>query len=181
MAKLRARVATAMAASAILGIGIITAAAAPASAQTVCGDLSGTQVLISHGGDLLDNYGGGSGAAVHTYPFTGSDNQTWCAQQALGSGQYGYYFLQLNSSGALSGNCLNAPAEVSGQPIDVYSCNGTLAQRWCWNGSGYMVTAGNFDYALRDNGTYNVVTINEGGGNNTWSIYDGALPGGDNC
>jgi hypothetical protein len=149
----------------------LTVGAAPPANAAIC-----TYHLVWNGNDFLDNYGGGSQSFVHTYPHTGSVNQIWCLQPAS---QGGYYFLQINSSHNLSGNCLDVPFSnyTSGQRIWVFHCNGTLAQRWCWNGNGYIVTAGNAHLALHDWGVYRTVTI-ENGGNNIWQTAP-TIP--DNC
>lgn len=115
--------------------------------------------------NYLDDYGGGSGTYVHTYPRSGSSNQTWCLEEAS---QGGFYFHPENNTGL----CLDAHTYNPGQPIWVYSCNGTLPQRWCWNLKGYIVPAGDFDLQLKDNGRYNIVSIEHGGANTwTWDSY----------
>lgn len=161
-------------AAAIVTLGsalVLTVEAVPSANAAPC-----SLHKVWNGSDFLDNYGGGSEGFVHTYPQTSSENQIWCLQQAS---QGGWYFLQVNSSGHLSGNCLDVPFSnyTSGQRIWVYHCNGTLAQRWCWNGGGYIVTGGNSHLALHDNGTYRTVTI-QNGGNNTWFTIP-RIP--DNC
>jgi hypothetical protein len=173
MIRARAKANTVIAA-AIVAIGSafgITVATAPPASAASC-----TLHLVWNGGDYLDNYGGSSGGYVHTYPHTGSNNQIWCLQAAS---EGGYYFLQLDSNGNLSGNCLDVPNSnfTHGQRIWVFHCNGTQAQRWCWNGGGYIVTAANAHLALHDWGTYRTVTI-ESGGNNTWFTIP-SIP--DNC
>jgi len=164
--------ATAVIAAAIVttgsAVGITIATATPAHALTC------HPVLVHNGGHYLDDYGGGSGSYVHTYPYTASTNQTWCLEVAS---QGGYYFHPENNTGGL---CLDAHTYTSGQRIWVYTCNGTLPQRWCWNGTGYIVTRGNSSLALRDNGLYNIVTINQGG-NNKWSYAGNTAPPPDNC
>jgi Ricin-type beta-trefoil lectin domain len=119
---------------------------------------------------FLDDYGGGSGTYVHTYPFTQSGNQTWCLEAAS---QGGYYFHPVSNEGL----CLDTHTYNPGQRVWVYTCNGTLPQRWCWNGNGYIVTEANAHLALHDWGQYRTVTI-ENGGNNTWVGQNGIV---DNC
>jgi Ricin-type beta-trefoil lectin domain len=132
------------------------------------------QGLVSNGSDYLDDYGGGSGKYVHTYPYTDSPNQQWCLEVAS---QGGYYFHPANNYGL----CLDAHTYNSGQQIWVYTCNGTLPQRWCWDGTtGYIVTRGNSSMALRDRGTYNIVAIYKGG-NNQWHWSGNTTPPPDHC
>jgi Ricin-type beta-trefoil lectin domain len=170
MVRLRSKMSAALAASLLaMGCAFATtmADAGPAYALPSYCD---APYVVHNGGDYLDDYGGGSGTYVHTYPQSFSGNQSWCLEAAR---EGGYYFHPLSNPGL----CLDAHTYNSGQPIWVYSCNGTLAQRWCWNGTGYLVTAGNFNEALRDNGTYRIVSINNGG-NNRWSAN---VPVPDTC
>jgi len=160
MIKLRAKVSPIIVAAIVTmgsAIGITVGTAAPAQAFTCA--YTGF-VFSSESGAYLDDYGGGSGTYVHTYPYSGSNNQHWCLESAY---QGGYYFHPYNNLGL----CLDAHTYTSGQRIWVYTCNGTQPQRWCWNGDGYIVTAGNAHYALHDWGTYPTVTI-ENGGNRVW-------------
>ena len=84
----------------------------------------------------------------------------WCVEQATGSGNviynrnvlpYGGYFL-LPVAG--QGNwCLDAGPKavgMSGSP-QIWSCNGTPTQVWCWNGQGYIPVATALGKALKDN------------------------------
>lgn len=162
MIKLRGKVG-AIIATAVLtmgsAFGLAMETAAPAHAFT-CAYVG--NVYSSASGGFLDDYGGGSETYVHTYPYTDSHNQTWCLEAAS---QGGYYFHPLNDLGL----CLDVPFSnyASGQRIWVFTCNGTAAQRWCWNGDGYIVTAANSRYALHDLGIYRTVTI-QAGGNKIW-------------
>ncbi len=172
MFKLRAKASAVIAAAAIVtmgsAVGFTAWSATPAYAFTC------HQGLVHNGSDYLDDYGGGSGKYVHTYPYSNSANQHWCLEVAS---QGGYYFHPGNNYGL----CLDAHTYTSGQRIWVYTCNGTLPQRWCWNGTtGYIVTRGNSSLALRDNGLYNIVTINQGG-NNQWTFSGNTTPPPDNC
>jgi hypothetical protein len=125
---------------------------------------------IHNGGNYLDDYGGGSGTYVHTYPHTGSPNQTWCPQFAS---EGGIYLHPMNNQGL----CLDAHTDQSGQRIWVYTCNGTAPQRWCWDStiSGYIIRP-NHSAALQDNGTYNVVTIAAHGAN-SWASSMSSIDG----
>jgi hypothetical protein len=164
MIKLRARV-SAIIVAAILtmgsAFGITVATAAPAQAFTCAYE---GFIFSPVSAAFLDDYGGGSQTFVHTYPYTGSNNQDWCLEAAS---QGGYYLHPYNNLGL----CLDVPFSnyANGQRIWVYTCNGTLAQRWCWNGDGYIVTGGNSLYALHDNGEYRTVTIQHGG-NEIWGF-----------
>jgi hypothetical protein len=174
MFKLRAKAGAVIAAAAIVttgsAVGITVAAAAPAYAFTC------HPGLVSVGSDYLDDYGGGSGTFVHTYPYTDSPNQIWCLEVAS---EGGYYFHPENNYGL----CLDAHTDNPGQQIWVYTCNGSAAQRWCWNGTtGYIVRRSNSARALRDNGTYNIVTIvGPGSGANLWTFSGNSTPPPDNC
>jgi Ricin-type beta-trefoil lectin domain len=156
-------------------LGVSAATATPAQANDGC-PTPYFPMGIHVGGDYLDDYGGGSGTYVHTYPHTGSPNQTWCPQFA---NEGGIYLHPMNNQGL----CLDAHTDNPGQQIWVYTCNGTAPQRWCWDSSinGYMVRSTNSARALRDNGTYNIVTIvGPGSGANHWASSG---PGGttQNC
>lgn len=171
MLKLRSRASAVIAGAALVTTGATTGltlmTAAPADAFTC------HPVLVHNGSDYLDDYGGGSQAYVHTYTYTDSPNQTWCLEVAS---QGGYYFHPQNNTGL----CLDAHTYNSGQQIWVYTCNGTQAQRWCWNGTGYIVTRGNSGLALTDNGLYSIATIDHGGANQ-WSYAQNTAPPPDNC
>lgn len=173
MTKLRSKASVVIAAAAIAigpAITLTTVAAPPASAATCYLGYVFNRSSTTH---WLDDYGGGSGTYVHTYPFTGSNNQYWCLEKAS---EGGYYFHPKNNLGL----CLDAHTYNPGQPIWVYTCNGTLAQRWCWNLTGYIVTAGNFNVALKDNGLYDIVDIQQGTANKWgWDSY--AQPPPDQC
>ena len=99
MTKLRARAGAVMAAAAIVttgsAVGVTVVTAGPAQAFTC------HQGLVSNGKDYLDDYGGGSGKYVHTYPYTDSPNQQWCLEVAS---QGGYHFHPANNYGL----CLDA-------------------------------------------------------------------------
>ena len=150
-----------------LAVGISVAAAAPAQAFTCVYDGG-----IINGGHWLDDYGGGSGTYVHTYPHTGSPNQTWCLEAAS---QGGYYLHPNNNVGGL---CLDAHTTNRFQPIWVYTCNGTLPQRWCWDSNHYLYPRARATVALKDNGLYQVVTIDLGA--NRWYTDNGTTLK-DNC
>ena len=143
-------------------VGISTMTATSASAANGCPDVY-EPLSIHSGGEYLDDVGGGSGTYVRSYPYSGSPNQTWCAQYA---NEGGAYFHPMNNQGL----CLDAHTDNSGQPIWVYTCNGTPAQRWCWDSTTtptYVVRKTNAGEALTDNGYHNVVTIQNGA--STWS------------
>jgi hypothetical protein len=155
-------------------LGISASTATPALANNGC-PTPYFPIAIHNGGDYLDDYGGGSGTYVHTYPHTGSQNQLWCPQYAS---QGGTYFHPMNNQGL----CLDAHTDNNGQKIWVYSCNGTAPQRWCWDSSSeshatYFVRATNSGVALKDNGTYQIVTISHGGAS-TWAPADSILQDG---
>jgi hypothetical protein len=155
----------------IAGISAVTAT--PASAASC--PTPYFPIQIHNGSDYLDDYGGGSGTYVHTYPHTGSANQSWCPQYA---DQGGTYFHPLNNQGL----CLDAHTDNSGQQIWVYSCNGSASQRWCWDGSStskatYFTRRTSPGEALKDNGTYAIVTIVHGGAS-TWAPASGAIDNG---
>jgi Ricin-type beta-trefoil lectin domain len=170
MFRLRSK-ANAVIAAVALAIGggavvMSVAFAAPAHAYTF------TPCLVHNGSDYLDDYGGGSGTYVHTYPYTNSPNQHWCLEAAS---QGGYYFHPENNFGL----CLDAHTDNPGQEIWVYTCNGTAPQRWCWNGTGYIVRRTNSARALNNNCIYCIVTL-VGGGANKWTFSGNNFPG-DNC
>lgn len=169
LSKSRSHVAVSVVAGLILllgtAVGISAMTATPAHANEGC-PTPYFPVSIHNGGDYLDDYGGGSGTYVHTYPYSGSANQLWCPQFA---NEGGAYFHPMNNQGL----CLDAHTDNSGQKIWVYTCNGTPAQRWCWDGSSsshatYFVRETNSGVALKDNGTYGIVTIIHGGAS-TWA------------
>jgi hypothetical protein len=170
MIKLRVGL-SAVIASAIVTIGITMAVAAPAYAQSQIPD--GTDVYcgyIHNGSDYLDDYGGGSGAYVHTYGYTGSNNQHWCLEVDTTSGPLTWFIHPLND---LSGFCLDSHTDNNYQPIWVYTCNNSGPQLWDWDWSagGYIVRETNSAMALHDNGLYNEVTIQQGS-NNKWTFSD---------
>jgi hypothetical protein len=174
MIKLRAKASAVIAAAAIVttgsAVGLTVLTATPTDAFTC------HQGLVSNGSDYLDDYGGGSGTYVHTYPYTNSANQHWCLEVAS---EGGYYFHPANNYGL----CLDTHTYNSGQQVWVYTCNGTEPQRWCWNGTtGYIVTRHETDRALKDNGTYNIVTIvGPGMGANQWTFSGNTTPPPDHC
>lgn len=146
-------------------IGISAMTATPAHANNGC-PTPYFPIALHNGGDYLDDYGGGSGTYVHTYPHTGSANQMWCPEYA---NEGGMYFHPMNNQGL----CLDAHTDNSGQQIWVYSCNGSPAQRWCWDGFStstptYLVRRTNSGEAVKDNGTYGIITIVHGGAS-TWA------------
>jgi hypothetical protein len=158
-------------------LGLTTLTAPPADAGTSNCSYIGP---IYNGSHFLDDYGGGFESYVHTYPQTGSANQTWCLQpqeQIVKGGHitvYVYAISPLNNPGL----CLDTHTYVSGQGIWLYTCNGTKPQLWCWNGTGYLVTLGNSAQAIDDEGLYGIVAL-ENGPVNKWSSSAGPLP--DNC
>lgn len=128
---------------------------------------------IRDGANYLDDYGGGSGTYVHTYPYTGSKNQLWCPEFAS---QGGIYLHPMNNLGL----CLDAHTDNAGQQIWVYSCNGSAPQRWCWASSTttptYIVRSTNSGAALNDNCIYCIVTLVHGGAN-TWLATRSSIQG----
>jgi hypothetical protein len=139
-----------------MSVGISTMASA-APAVSGCPDVY-EPVGIHSGGEYLDDVGGGSGTYVRSYPYSGSPNQIWCPQVA---NEGGMYYHPMNNQGL----CLDAHSDNSGQQIWVYACNGTAAQRWCWQATTtptYFVRKTNASEALVDNGWHNIVTISNG-------------------
>jgi hypothetical protein len=175
MTRLRSKVsATIFAITTILGcvLGI-----APAYASGAAPILCPAQEYLGHihnGSDYLDSYGGSSGEYVHTYRPTSSTNQLWCIEKAGSSG--GGLFIHPYDDP--SGLCLDAHTDNPGQKIWLYTCNGSDPQRWCWNGTGYIVRQTNAVMALKDNGAYNIVTIYSPA--NKWST-DGGSGIASNC
>jgi hypothetical protein len=148
-----------------VGIPIVTAAPAAAFSCVYVGGIHN----VAH---YLDDYGGGSRTYVHTYPHTGSANQTWCLEAAS---QGGYYIHPGNN---VTGLCLDAHTANRFQPIWVYTCNGTVPQRWCWDRFGYIYPRASASVALYDNGLYQIVTIDIGA--NRWGTDNGFVPR-NNC
>lgn len=133
----------------ILGV---TLGVAPADASPAQPILCPNQEYLGHihnGSDYLDSYGGGSGEYVHTYRPTSSTNQLWCIEKAASSGDGLFIHPYDNPSGL----CLDSHTDNPGQKIWLYTCNGSDPQRWCWNGTGYIVRHTNAVMALKDNGT----------------------------
>jgi hypothetical protein len=176
MTKIRAKFSAAVVA-AIVTIGLTMMAAVPADAQSRIpngGIPNGTDLecgSINNGSHYLDDYGGGSGTYVHTYPYTGSNNQTWCIEFVLNANAtFSYYIHPFNN---VNGLCLDAHTDNNYQPIWVFSCNGSGPQLWNWDWpvGGYLVRATNSQRALHDNGLYNIVTIDgPGNNNNKWAF-----------
>jgi hypothetical protein len=176
--KLRVRASAAIAAAAV-AICLMTVAAAPAHAVSLPAMMCG---YIVNGSHYLDDYGGGSGTYVHTYPYTGSNNQTWCLEPADGNNNNPDSPMFIHPWNNLAGLCLDAHTGNNHQKIWVYTCNNTFAQLWNWaitfptcpNGlpctaanPSYLVRYTNSQLALHDSGLYNIVTI-QNGGNNQW-------------
>ena len=163
MVNLRAKAAMAVATAIVTVvsiIGVLGSTTAPASAADPCPFLG----TIKNGSHYLDDYGQGFQANVHTYPETGSFNQAWCVEPASGGGMYIHPLTD-------EGLCLDLHTYTSGQTVWMYTCNGTLPQRWCWDFFGYIVAKGNRSLALRDRGLYQTVAAFRGG-NNTWLFSD---------
>lgn len=178
MMRLRPKVSAAVVAVAtILGCVFGIAAAAPAQASPSAPNLCPNQEYLGHihnGNDYLDSYDGVSGDYVHTYPPTSSTNQLWCIEKASSKGDGLFIHPYDNPTGL----CLDSHTDNPGQKIWLYTCNGSDAQRWCWNGTGYIVRQTNAVMALKDNGTYQIVTIYSPAGK--WST-DGGSSIASNC
>lgn len=170
MIKLRTKTILAIAAAATIGSAFSLTIVTDAPAYAISCEYVGP---IHNGSDYLDDYGGGSGTYVHTYSYTGSNNQQWCVEQA--ANYSGLFIHPLNNAAGL---CLDDHVNAAGYRIWVYTCNGSEAQEWCWNGSGYLVTFQNAQLALKDNGLYNIVSIDDAGVNK-WS--SNGSPVADNC
>jgi Ricin-type beta-trefoil lectin domain len=176
MTKIRARlsatiVALLLSVGGLATFGIVTATSAQAA---ICPNQVYLGTIRSGLSNYLDDYGGGSGTYVHTYQFTSSNNQTWCVERASGA-HAGFFIHPLNNP---TGLCLDAHQDTAGYPIWVYTCNGTNAQKWCWNGHGYLTRWTNGALALNDAGRYNVVNLAQGGATQ-W--YTNGATFADNC
>jgi hypothetical protein len=160
-------------------LAVMISAAAPAQAEAAA--LSGTparakalgftcvkNVFIHTGnGDYLDVKGsGGSTTPVITWYYNGASNQRWCLEAAS---QGGYYLHPNNDIGGL---CLDDPSgnTSEGTPIWVYTCNGTLSQRWDVNPYGSSTTIRPMrltTVGVQDSGKGYQTYLAEGGGS-TW-------------
>lgn len=122
----------------------------------------------------INNYmtdaGGGNGSGVYTARPT--ILETWCVQRAS---EGGYYLLPVSAGGSL---CLDGGTQNVGTVVQLWTCNGTLDQRWCWNGAGYLVRPNEAAVAAKDNGIGNFVTLASGNANK-WYVVSGSIP--DSC
>lgn len=98
---------------------------------------------------------------------TAATGETFCVQAAS---QGGYYILPVSAGGSL---CLDGGPQTLGIRPWLWGCNGTITQRWCWNGNGYIVRP-NVSLSIKENGTNQYVTL-AGSGSNTWSAL-GPVP-----
>jgi hypothetical protein len=162
-----------------VAMAMMISAAAPAHADSAA--LSGKpaqakalgftcvkNVFIHTGnGDYLDVEGsGGSRTPVITWYYNGASNQRWCLEAAS---QGGYYLHPNNDIGGL---CLDDPFgnTAAGPPIWVYTCNGSLSQRWDVNPYSSSTTIRPMrltSVGVQDSGKGYQTYFAEGGGS-TW-------------
>jgi len=176
MIKLRAR-ASAVAAAVMLTVGCVVSlgiVSATSAQADICPNQVYVGIIHTDYGNYLDDYGGGSETYVHTYKFTGSNNQTWCVEKAS-QVRGGFFIHPLNNP---TGLCLDAHRDTAGYPIWVYTCNGTNPQRWCWNDAGYIVRWTASRLSLKDTGRYNVVNLQP---SNSTQWYTNGATFADNC
>jgi hypothetical protein len=74
-----------------------------------------------------------------------NSGESWCVQPAA---EGGYYLLPVSANGSL---CLDGSTQNAGTIVQLWNCNGTQTQRWCWNGMGYLQRPAERSLAIRDN------------------------------
>jgi Ricin-type beta-trefoil lectin domain len=158
-----------------LTLGIATAT--PAHADTSCPNEVYLGIIRSDINNYLDTYGhrgeDNPTQYVKTYNFTGGSNQLWCVERNSGT-RTGLFIHPVTPSGT----CLDAHQNSDFYPVWVWGCNGTDAQKWCWNGAGYITRWNDGQLALKDNGRYHVVSLSQGTASRWYT--DGAAMQ-DNC
>lgn len=169
--KLRWFAAAAFVGAAVLGA--MPANAAPATPQAVTPH---TITCVYEGQihsdihNYLNDQIRGNGGYVFT---TGGGNvENWCVQKAS---QGGYYLLPVSYGYS---QCLDGGSQAVGTGVQLWDCNGTQDQRWCWNGAGYLVRPNIPSVAAKDNGGGETVTLASGNASQ-WYIGSGSIP--DSC
>lgn len=99
-------------------------------------------LIESDNGGYLSELRHNGGAPLYIF----QSGTTWCLQPAV---EGGYYLLPVDDNGTL---CLDGGAQLDGIPAQLWACNGTVTQRWEWDGAGFISRYGIADLGLSDDG-----------------------------
>jgi hypothetical protein len=141
-------------------------------------DTGGNQHTIRQGGangKCLDIDNGGTGSRLGTYDCYGGAGQLWVFDEMMSMGTDGLYGLWRIKS-VRDGRVLDLAGGTTddGNVIQVYSDNGSSAQRWIlWgNGGMHQDWADDFSGSSLDTGSWTAASIGAGRYNNEKQSYD---------